>query len=85
MCINNIDIELEELIEECWCCGEEFIDVVYSPTIHFLDGTKKNIEDILSDISKEALYEYEKKIKEEYENVDYVGYSELCPHCLQCI
>lgn len=39
------------------------------------------MEDIISDMSDKEIEDYEKDIKEEYDNVDYVGIGEFCPHC----
>lgn len=78
-------MNIENKIIECWECGEQLDNVVHTPTIYFLDGSMETIEDILSDMTEESMKEYENDIKEEYENVDYVGFGEFCPHCLQSV
>lgn len=69
----------------CYGCRTYYDDIAYSPTIYFLDGTYENIEDIIVGMTEEEMDAYEKDIKNEYDNVDYVGFGEFCPHCLSCI
>ena len=71
--------------EFCWDCKNKIERYCYSPTIYFLDGSKQNIEEILEDMTEEDMKAYEEEIKKEYDNVDYVGLGEFCPHCLACM
>ncbi|MEF9991272.1 MAG: hypothetical protein RR835_02300 [Peptostreptococcaceae bacterium] len=72
-------------MERCWKCEEEIESYCYSATIHFVDGSEETTEDIINDMSDEEIEGYEKEIKKEYDNIDYVGIGEFCPHCLASI
>lgn len=69
-------------MERCWKCEKEIESYCYSATIYFLNGTEETIEDIMYDMSSKDMEDYEKETKIEYDNVDYVGFGEFCPHCL---
>ncbi|HSQ89373.1 hypothetical protein [Romboutsia sp.] len=71
--------------EECSGCHEHLDEYCYSPTIYFKDGTEQNIEEIITGMTQHEMVDYENDIKKEYENVDYVGFGEFCPYCLQCM
>ncbi|MDU6482970.1 MAG: hypothetical protein E6538_13320 [Paeniclostridium sordellii] len=71
--------------DRCWKCDEEIEEYCYSATIYFLDGSEETIEEVIYNISGEDMELYEKNIRKEYDNVDYVGFGEFCPYCLASI
>ena len=71
--------------EVCWYCSERLDSYVYSPSIYFKDGTQECIDEIISDMTDKDMIDYEDKIKEERDNVDYLGFGKFCPHCLNSV
>lgn len=67
---------------KCYSCNAD-LEVVYSPTIYYVDGIKENMEDILY---IDELEEYKQAVFNNYGSVvESVEFSEFCSCCLSCL
>ena len=77
----NIIEEAEE-DQTCSSCGAD-LEVVYSPTVYYVDGTKENMQDILY---IDELEEYKKAVFNNFGSVvESIEFGEFCSCCLSCL
>lgn len=66
----------------CYKCKLEIEEYAYAPTIYFNNGEEQTVDDIITGMTDQDKLDYEKDLRAEYNNIDYIEFGELCPHCL---